>query len=351
MEPLITTIIPTHCRPTLLRRAIYSVLNQTYPHLQVCVYDNASGDETAFVVAEIAKKDLRVKYYCHSKNIGALENFIYGMKHIETPFFSCLSDDDIILPNFYQTAMEEFQRYPNAMFFVGITAIIENDSKKVVGIVPLLPQWTKEGEYLPPDGLIQMFNEGHPNWTSMIFRKEVIEKIGVVNPAIGAPSDSDFILRAATQCSFVLSKKIYGFLIHHPLSYSVRIGHLPVYVGWIRIIYNLMADKQIPSDIKYRLKKEIKKLLFNFGMKIIRDNSMKEGYEMSKILYEQYHLISASIIFYNLIKCCKYFPPIPFFIRWLCNIRDSRKKDKCQQVQKQLEKEIGNISTYLKIVT
>ncbi|RKX41747.1 MAG: glycosyltransferase family 2 protein, partial [Thermotogae bacterium] len=66
-KPLITTIIPTYRRPKLLQRAIKSVLNQTYPHFQVCVYDNASGDETAEVVAEFAKKDPRVKYYCHPK--------------------------------------------------------------------------------------------------------------------------------------------------------------------------------------------------------------------------------------------------------------------------------------------
>lgn len=55
-KPMITTIIPTYRRPRLLRRAIRSVLNQTYPHFQVCVYDNASGDETATIVADNIRK-------------------------------------------------------------------------------------------------------------------------------------------------------------------------------------------------------------------------------------------------------------------------------------------------------
>ena len=81
-KPLITTIIPTYRRPNLLRRAIKSVLNQTYPHCQVCVCDNTSGDETANVVAKIAKKDPhpRVKYHCHPENIGAIKNFKYGLE-------------------------------------------------------------------------------------------------------------------------------------------------------------------------------------------------------------------------------------------------------------------------------
>ena len=64
-QPLITTIIPTYRRSEKLKRAIQSVLAQTYPHFQICVYDNASGDETADVVAALAKEDSRVQYFCH----------------------------------------------------------------------------------------------------------------------------------------------------------------------------------------------------------------------------------------------------------------------------------------------
>jgi glycosyltransferase involved in cell wall biosynthesis len=54
-EPSVTTIIATYHRPKLLRRAIKSVLAQTYPHFQVFVYHNASGDETATVMRKLAK--------------------------------------------------------------------------------------------------------------------------------------------------------------------------------------------------------------------------------------------------------------------------------------------------------
>ena len=84
---LITTIIPTYRRPQLLRRAVMSVLNQTMHNFKVCVYDNASGDETAAVVAEMAESDPRVEYYCHSSNLGAINNFNHGMKHVRTPYF------------------------------------------------------------------------------------------------------------------------------------------------------------------------------------------------------------------------------------------------------------------------
>ena len=201
-KPLITSIISTYRRPKMLRRAIRSVLSQTYPHFQVCVYDNASGDETASVVAEIAKMDSRVKYHCHSENIGALKNFIYGMEHVETPFFSFLSDDDIILPEFYETVMKGFENFPDAIFSAGATIYMTNKGK--ITEVPL-SVWQRDGYYIPPDGLLEMLEKGHPQWTAILFRKKVIEKIGVLDQDVGAPSDLDFELRVATRFPLVVS--------------------------------------------------------------------------------------------------------------------------------------------------
>lgn len=111
IKPLITTIIPTFRRTLQLKRAIQSALNQTFPHIQVCIYDDASEDSTADIVTELAKSDPRVKYHCHTKNIGSLENFQYGLSQVNTPYFSFLSDDDYLLSEFYETALDTFKKH------------------------------------------------------------------------------------------------------------------------------------------------------------------------------------------------------------------------------------------------
>ena len=122
---MITTIIPTYRRPIFLRRAIKSVLEQKNASFQVCVYDNCSEDETEANVRELAKNDERVLYYRHSKNIGGLANFLHGMSRIETDFFSFLSDDDYLLPGFYQRALAALDRHPEAMCWAGITLNVD----------------------------------------------------------------------------------------------------------------------------------------------------------------------------------------------------------------------------------
>jgi hypothetical protein len=63
VEPVITVIIPTFRRPKLLRRAILSVLSQTFTAFQVCVHNYALNDDTKTVISKLAKTDSRIRYY------------------------------------------------------------------------------------------------------------------------------------------------------------------------------------------------------------------------------------------------------------------------------------------------
>ena len=114
MDPLITTILPTYQRPAMLRRAIRSALAQSWTALQVRVYDNAGDPENAAVVASL--DDPRVEYFRHPRNLGAFANFQFGLGRVSTPFFSFLADDDILLPDFYATAVAALEKEPTAAF-------------------------------------------------------------------------------------------------------------------------------------------------------------------------------------------------------------------------------------------
>jgi GT2 family glycosyltransferase len=200
--PLITTVIPTYQRPQLLARAIKSVLRQSYPHIQVCVYDNASGDETAAVVAEIVRGDARVKYHCHERNIGLGANFTYAMKAVSTPYFSILSDDDYHLPNFFTTVMQGFSRHPDAMFSAG-SVVSMTEAGQITHVS--MDGWARDGYFPAPGGLFEWTIPKHPDITGLLFRSEVIEHVGLLDPAL-LNADYDFEWRIASRFPYVVSK-------------------------------------------------------------------------------------------------------------------------------------------------
>lgn len=195
----VTAIIPTYERPQLLARAIRSVQNQTHRELQILVLDNASSDETPDVVAKLARDDNRIRYHRHHHNVGLSENYQYGLKHVATPFFSFFADDDVLLPSFYENALQHFQRNPDAEFVV-LGIIAADRSGRVLQSRP--SSW-KPGPYHPPDGFVEMVRNSFPTWTSIVFRRQVLDKIGVLDTELGAAIDQDFEYRAAARCSYV----------------------------------------------------------------------------------------------------------------------------------------------------
>jgi len=218
MSARITTVIPTFRRPRLVVRAIGSVLAQNYNNCEVHVYDNASGDETTEVISSLARHDSRIRYHTHPRNIGMMENFAYGIDHVETPLFNILSDDDILLPGFFEMATAALGRNSQAALFIG--GLLFADDRGVVVKAPV-EEWRTEGLVRPPT-LFELIAPGAwLTWTSMLFRTEALRAIGGLKTFIGHTADVDLILRALIHYPAVVKKKPCAVFTVHSGSASV----------------------------------------------------------------------------------------------------------------------------------
>ena len=198
----ITVLIPTYRRPLLLERAIRSVLAQQYPRVRASVFDNASGDGTAAVVARIRAEDPRVRYHCHERDIGISGNFHFALGTVETEFFSILCDDDFLLPGFAEAAARGFAAHPDAA--MACCDILQMNTRGDVVRERALAG-CGEGRYDVPAGLLAMVRHGTPTLTGVVFRREVIAENGGFDQKVGAASDMDYVLRLAARHPFVVS--------------------------------------------------------------------------------------------------------------------------------------------------
>lgn len=256
-EPMITTIMPTYRRPKLLRKAIISVLNQTYPHFQVCVYDNASGDETHDIVAEIAREDPRVKYHCHSENIGGIANFNYGMKKVTSPFFSLLSDDNTLLPQFFEDAISSLNQYPEAVLYAGQTVGIYEKSGKRNYKNPQ-DEWDA-GLVFPLDGLLNIIEKDLPaSIDGVLFRREVLDSVGVFDPSFNGAIDQDYMMRIARNHIFYVSKNHGVLFLHHDDNWTSKRDLEEMITTRKKILERWYNDEGLPWDIRQRIKKSYK---------------------------------------------------------------------------------------------
>jgi len=251
----ITTILPTFRRPQLLRRALRSVLRQTYQDFRVCVYDNASGDETEAVAREAAAADRRVVYFGHPTNIGGAANFLFGMRRVDTPYFSFLSDDDVLLPDFYETAIAGFMRSPGALMSAASTVEVDEAGAPLFEPLAL---WRREGVFEPPSGAFAMLDNRHPTWTTALFRREAIDRAGYLDLEVGGPSDLDFELRLAASAPIFVSRRACGAYVRHAAAHSM--AETPdVAAGFARICRKIDEDTLIETDSRKKLAARVRR--------------------------------------------------------------------------------------------
>lgn len=266
MTPRITVIIPTFRRPRLLHRAIASVLAQNFAAIQICIYDNNSQDETKEIVNHFQSTDRRIVYHCHAQNIGGLANFLFGMSRVDTNYFSFLSDDDYLLPDFYRRAVEGLSKHPNAMFWAGMS--LHADEHGIIWDARVR-RWKREGLFQPPEGFMAMTGGMAPAWTSMLFRKEAIDRCGLIDTDILGPSDLEYCLRLAAGHPYVLEKHPSAVFTLNSQSFSATQPMSAFWPGWKRMLEKFSSNPNFSPELKAialpALRRDAWKMLFRRG--------------------------------------------------------------------------------------
>ena len=67
---LISVVMPTHNRASMLKKAIDSVLQQTETDLELIIVDDASTDETSELLNEYVKTDARINVIKNKVALG-----------------------------------------------------------------------------------------------------------------------------------------------------------------------------------------------------------------------------------------------------------------------------------------
>jgi len=95
--PTVAVIVPAYNRAKTIRRAIQSVLDQTYQDYVIIVVDDASMDDTAAAIAEFA--DPRVRLVRQTTNGGPAVARNTGIRASTSPLIAFLDSDDEWLPD------------------------------------------------------------------------------------------------------------------------------------------------------------------------------------------------------------------------------------------------------------
>jgi glycosyltransferase involved in cell wall biosynthesis len=105
---LVSVVVPTYRRPTLLREALESAVNQEYTNLEILVCDDDNSDEVADLIAQLG--DERIVHRRNERRLGMGQNKSAGYRAASGDYFFNLDDDDVLLPGFVGALVEQLER-------------------------------------------------------------------------------------------------------------------------------------------------------------------------------------------------------------------------------------------------
>jgi len=181
-------IITCYNRENEIKRAIQSILDQSYQHFEIIIVDDASIDKSIAVIATI--DDPRIRVIKHEINRGQNAALNSGVKACKFDYLAFLDSDDIWLPNYLQEMQRAYINNPNSAF---VYCSLVNG-----------PLWTLEGE----NKYAEVLNQGYlSSMISITAKKEAVLGINSFDVRYSICQDDDFCFRLAKRYSFSVVKK------------------------------------------------------------------------------------------------------------------------------------------------
>ncbi|MEM0955563.1 MAG: glycosyltransferase [Pseudomonadota bacterium] len=183
--PTISIVMPTYnTPPALLEKALASVLEQTYPHWQLCIADDCSTQEdTRASLRALAEKDERIAVHWRDSNghISAATNDAIGLATGD--YVAFMDHDDALTPNaLYEVAIVLQQAQPPRLVYTDEDIVAADDA-------PIRPHFKPDWN---PDYLASINYFCH----LVVMERALLDEVGQLREGYEGAQDYDLVLRA-----------------------------------------------------------------------------------------------------------------------------------------------------------
>lgn len=128
MEQKVSVIVPIYKVEPYLKRAVASILRQTYHNLEIILVDDGSPDQCGRICDDYAKEDNRIMVI-HKENGGLSDARNAGLDAAHGEYIVFVDSDDFIAEDYVETLMQCLKEYDAdvAMCSYAVTASVELD--------------------------------------------------------------------------------------------------------------------------------------------------------------------------------------------------------------------------------
>ena len=127
---LVSVIMAAYNAEKTIEQSINSVLNQTYPDVELLVVDDYSQDRTVKLVENIMARDNRVRLIYNKENSGVSYTRKHGLEEAKGTWIAILDSDDIWAPEKLEKQIILQKKMNADLLFTG-SAFMDSDGQPI----------------------------------------------------------------------------------------------------------------------------------------------------------------------------------------------------------------------------
>lgn len=200
----VSVVIPTYNRKSTLKRAIDSILNQSFQDYEIVIVDDCSTDGSLEYIAELYGQLDNLIYIRNDNNIGAGASRNVGVLYASGKYIAFHDSDDEWLPNKLERQMEVIKNSDDDIGLVySYFKFVSKDGRECCFPSTELEKEKKTGEVFRTL-LIQPL-AGTITW---LMKRDLFLELGGFNEKLKALEDYEFTLRIGQKYKIVLVEEI-----------------------------------------------------------------------------------------------------------------------------------------------
>ena len=129
-QPLVSVITPCYNMENFVAETVHSVINQTYPHWEMIIVDDASTDQTDAILKSLAEQDERIKITINKGNPGIAESRNQAIQMAQGHYLAFLDADDLWHPEKLEIQLR-FMQENHCGFSYSSYDLIDETSKQL----------------------------------------------------------------------------------------------------------------------------------------------------------------------------------------------------------------------------
>lgn len=248
---IVSVIIPTYNRSSLLMDSLRSVEKQSLRNLECIIIDDGSTDDTEVIVNSFIEKDSRFKYFKRSEEYakGACGSRNMGFEKSIGKYIQYLDDDDLLSPDKLELQVNslEDQKSKNVFTTCDWDVYWENKDFEAKNI------FTNQKKIFAKEYLDKLAeNETFIPYHTFLIPRNVVKNAGLWNVDLTINDDAEFMLRILLNSEGLINTKDCYVLYRTHNENRLSSDYTEDNLKSILISYDMMSSNLSSRSLKSR---------------------------------------------------------------------------------------------------